>query len=232
MPQTRSQHSEDPTPNNPQLSALQQQITELNSKLADVLTPASLPTFLTTLREQLRTDTQQQINAALSARPTSSVLGPHPQPTPHTDHKLRLHFPRFASGDPTDWIFAVQQFFTYYATPTSDWLLIASMHLDAPAARWYQGLVEDTHISSWQEFTTALQYRFGPSEYEDPIGQLSRLTQIGSVLDYQSSFEELASHARSFSQEQLQSISIAGLQPRIWRAVQCQRPRDLHDAFA
>jgi Reverse transcriptase (RNA-dependent DNA polymerase)/RNase H-like domain found in reverse transcriptase/Integrase zinc binding domain/Retroviral aspartyl protease len=30
----------------------------------------------------------------------------------------------------------------------------------------------------------------------------------------------------------LQSIFIAGLQPRIRRAVQCQRPRDLHDAFA
>jgi hypothetical protein len=42
MPQTRSQHPEDPTPNNPQLSALQQQKIELNSKLADVLTPASL----------------------------------------------------------------------------------------------------------------------------------------------------------------------------------------------
>jgi Retrotransposon gag protein len=107
----------------------------------------------------------------------------------------------------------MQQYFTYYATPTSDWLLIASMHLDAPAARWYQGLMEDTHISSWQEFTTALQHRFGPSEYEDPVGQLSRLTQIGFVLDYQSSFEELASRGRSFSQEQLQSIFIAGLQP-------------------
>jgi hypothetical protein len=92
MPQTRSQHPKDPTPNNPQLSALQQQKTELNSKLADVLTPASLPTFLTTLREQLRIDTQQQINAALSARPTSSVLGPHPQPTPcNTDIRLASH---------------------------------------------------------------------------------------------------------------------------------------------
>ncbi|KAJ4809119.1 polyprotein [Rhynchospora pubera] len=232
MPKNRSLHSEDPKPDNPEVSFLQQQIADLNSKLADMLTPASLPTFLTTLREELRTDMQQQLNMTLSTRPTSSVLGPLPQPTLHADHKLRLHFPRFASGDPTDWLFSVQQYFTYYATPTSDWLLIASMHLDAPAARWYQGLVEDTHLSSWQEFTTALQHRFGPSEYEDPIGQLSRLTQIGSVLDYQSSFEELASRARSFSQEQLQSIFIAGLQPRIRRAVQCHRPRDLHDAFA
>jgi hypothetical protein len=34
------------------------------------------------------------------------------------------------------------------------------------------------------------------------------------------------------SQEQLQSIFIVGLQPRIRRVVQCQRPRDLHDTFA
>jgi N-acetylglucosamine-6-phosphate deacetylase len=78
MPQTRSyNHPEDPS-HNPRVSSLQEQISDLNSKLANVLTPASLPTFLTTLREQMSTNIQQQITAALAARPTTNVLGQHP----------------------------------------------------------------------------------------------------------------------------------------------------------
>ena len=110
MPQTRSQSQEDP-PHNLQLSSLQQQIADIHSQLTDVLTPTSLSTFLIQLREQLRADTQQQIATALATRPAPSVLGPHISPSlpkSQADQKLRLHFPCFASGDPTDWIFTVQ----------------------------------------------------------------------------------------------------------------------------
>ncbi|KAJ4795897.1 polyprotein [Rhynchospora pubera] len=184
---------------------------------------------LPTLFAQIRDETQRQLDATLAARDLQSKARPSTQPG---DHKLRLIFPRFASGDPTDWLFNVEQYFKYYDTLPADRLLIMSMHLDSPASRWYQGLLSDHKIGSWDDFTAALQYRFGPSEFEDPVGQLSRVTQTGSVLDYQATFEELASRVRGFSSHNLMSIFIAGLQPRLRRAVQSHRPIDLHDAFS
>ncbi|KAJ3697247.1 hypothetical protein LUZ61_000952 [Rhynchospora tenuis] len=184
---------------------------------------------LPTLLAQIRDETKRQLDATMTARDQ------HPKaklPTPPADHKLRLIFPRFASGDPTDWLFNVEQYFQYYDTLPVDRLLIMSMHLDSPASRWYQGLLADHKIGSWEDFTAALQHRFGPSLFEDPVGQLSRVTQTGSVLDYQATFEDLASRVRGFSSHNLMSIFIAGLQPRLRRAVQTHRPIDLHDAFS
>jgi hypothetical protein len=103
---------------------------------------------LPTLFAQIRAETQKQLDATLAAldqQPTGSKVR---LPTQPGDHKLRLLFPRFASGDPTDWLFNVEQYFQYYATSPADRLLIISMHLDSPASRWYQGLLADHKIGS------------------------------------------------------------------------------------
>lgn len=43
---------------------------------------------------------------------------------------VKLDFPRFDGKNVTYWIFKVEQFFEYYATPFADRLIIASAHLD------------------------------------------------------------------------------------------------------
>jgi Retroviral aspartyl protease/Retrotransposon gag protein len=210
-------------------TALQNTQTALADIQTKMLTTETLAEFLA----QLRAETDNKISTAVTSTAQPSLLGGSPGVgRPHQpDNKLRLIFPRFASGDPTDWLFVVNQYFTYYNTHPADRLLIASMHLDAPASRWYQGLMAERRLPTWEAFMTALLSRFGPSEYEDPAGQLARVTQTGTVCDYQSSFEELSSRVRGITPAFLQSIFIAGLQPRIRRAVQSQRPVDLHDAF-
>lgn len=49
-------------------------------------------------------------------------------------------------------------------------------------------------ISGWTEFFSAISKRFGPSEYEDHFGNLSKLTQSGSLSEYQHQFEQLANN--------------------------------------
>lgn len=100
---------------------------------------------------------------------------PEVQPETHLNHKLRLTFPRFSSGDPADWLFSVQRYFTYYATPQADKLLLASMHLDTLASCWFQSMAQAGRLIDWNAFVSGLTKRFGPSEYTDPVGQLMKL---------------------------------------------------------
>ena len=136
-----------------EIQNIHNQLLETNKSIADLKATldstmeTALAKFTTdalpTLFAQIREETQRQLNATLAARDQQP---PHPQarlPTQPRDHKLRLLFPRFASGDPTDWIFNVEQYFQYYATHPADRLLIMSMHLDSPASRWYQGLLAE-----------------------------------------------------------------------------------------
>ncbi|KAI6691591.1 hypothetical protein NL676_028419 [Syzygium grande] len=106
------------------------------------------------------------------------------------------------------------------------------MHLDAPAATWYQGLAAENLLPDWDAFTRVIHHRFGPSEYEDATALLAKLSQTGSVLDYQATFKNLSSKVRGLSPAHLRSLFISGLQLRVRMAIQAHRPVDLHDAFA
>ncbi|KAJ1700964.1 hypothetical protein LUZ63_000743 [Rhynchospora breviuscula] len=172
---------------------------------------------------------------------SSSILGSGPHHTPrtsetspetHANRNLRFTFPRFSSSDPADWLFSVQCYFMYYATPQEDKLLLASMHLDTPASCWFQSMAQAGRLTNWDAFVSGLKKRFGPSEYSDPAGQLMKLSQTDSVVDYQNKFEALASKVIGFTSDMIKSSFISGLHPRIQRAVIAQRPRDLDDTFA
>ncbi|KAJ0044986.1 hypothetical protein Pint_05156 [Pistacia integerrima] len=97
------------------------------------------------------------------------------------------------------------------------------------ASRWYQGFVHDGFIRDWGTFLTEIHHRFGPSEYDDPAGNRTKLTQSGSVLDYQTAF---SSKVTGLSAAFLESTFISGLKSRIRRVVVAERSRDFHDAFA
>ncbi|KAA8524244.1 hypothetical protein F0562_010667 [Nyssa sinensis] len=105
---------------------------------------------------------------------------------------LRLDFPRFDGGDPSEWILKAQQFFTYCQMLKDHKLQIASFHIEGKALSWYYWLMESSPVASWEEFLVALRIRFGPSAYEDPVGGFTKLRQTGSVEEYQTTFEILS----------------------------------------
>jgi hypothetical protein len=53
---------------------------------------------------------------------------------------LRLDFPCFDGGDPSEWILKAQQFFNYFKTPEDHKLEIASFHMEGKALTWYYWL--------------------------------------------------------------------------------------------
>ena len=104
---------------------------------------------------------------------------------------FKLEVPRFDGSDPNGWLFRVEAFFDYHDTLDDLRLQIVSFHLEGRVVAWFQWASRNNLLSSWSEFVTAVPHHFGPAVFEDFEGNLSKLTQNGSVSDFQAAFEDL-----------------------------------------
>ncbi|XP_061361231.1 uncharacterized protein LOC133305112 [Gastrolobium bilobum] len=179
--------------------------------------------------QQATTHSKNSSSGILGSGPTrnGSSTSDHGQNKQH-----KATFPRFSDGDPSDWIFNATRYFEYYNIPEHERLLLASFNLDKPASTWFQGLFNDGLLHNWPTFVTAIMQRFGPSAFDDPAVALANLQQQGTVSAFQSAFEALASRVPGLSPTMRRALFIAGLKPHVRRAVQTQRPTDVHSAFS
>lgn len=77
----------------------------------------------------------------------------------------------------------------------------------------------------------ALQTRFGPSQFDDPMEALTRLKQTTSLSLYTSQFEILTNRVTGLSERQMLSCFISGLKDEIRIPVKMFNPRSLGAAF-
>ncbi|XP_077233660.1 uncharacterized protein LOC143875969 [Tasmannia lanceolata] len=151
---------------------------------------------------------------------------------PHYNKFIRMDVPHFDGTDPTGWTFKVEQFFHYYSIPEDQRLALTSFHLDGPALSWFQWAKANNLLHSWKGFLDSIQLRFGPSLYEDPKGELSKLHQQSSVADYQSRFETASNKVSGLSEAFLISFFISGLKPDLKRELQIAQPTSLLQTFS
>lgn len=82
---------------------------------------------------------------------------------------------------------------------------MAVFHLKGQARRWYQLLFNDEGLVNWKRFKAAIFARFGPSLYENHLGELTKLTQSGTMQEYINAFETALEKTRQLPQDQLVS---------------------------
>ena len=145
---------------------------------------------------------------------------------------MKLDVPRFDGSDPSGWMFKINQFFAYHSTPEPDRLTVVAFAMEGPALAWFQWMSRSGQISSWLGFLQALEGRFATSQYEDPTGLLSKLTQTGTVTTYLSQFETLANRIIGIPNPFLLSCFVSGLISEIRREVQVAQPLTLTHAAA
>lgn len=108
---------------------------------------------------------------------------------PFVQRHVKLDFPRFnGEQDPTTWVCRAEQFFRFQGTSEAEKTALASFHLKGEAQLWFRVLPSEGRDVGWAEFT-----RFGPNQFYDPFGELTKLQQEGSVREYQKRFESLLS---------------------------------------
>lgn len=120
--------------------------------------------------------------------------------TSYAPKLVKLDFSRYNGGeDPTSWLC---KFFQFQETPETDQVSLASFHLEGDAQLWYQLLKQDMSHLIWDGFRKELLSRFGPSQFCDFFGELTKLQRHGTVQEYQSQFERLLTKVGHLPQAQ------------------------------
>ncbi|KAH7511671.1 hypothetical protein JRO89_XSUnG0180200 [Xanthoceras sorbifolium] len=113
-------------------------------------------------------------------------------------------------------------------------LQLKSMRLDVPhddALDWFDWMSKNHLIFGWPEFLVAIEIRFGPSEYEDHFGKLSKLVQSNALVDYQHQFEQLANKIPGVPDHALVSCFVSGLRNDLRKEIQVYKPQSLIQAM-
>lgn len=87
-------------------------------------------------------------------------------------------------------------------------------------------------LTTWPALLQALESHFAPSLYNDPHGALFKLQQRGTVNEYLTEFERLASRTVGISSLFLLSYFISSLLPELRHEVQALQPLFLSQAIA
>uniref|UniRef100_A0A2N9G2Y4 Ty3 transposon capsid-like protein domain-containing protein n=1 Tax=Fagus sylvatica TaxID=28930 RepID=A0A2N9G2Y4_FAGSY len=143
---------------------------------------------------------------------------------------MKLDFPRFKGGNPTAWVYRALQYFHYYQVLEPEKVMHASYHLDEEALVWFQDCEHELH--GWNDFVRAIQIRFGPASYDDPMELLTKLKQTHNIAAYKSQFESTSNRVRDLSDMHKLSCFMSGMKDEIRLAVKMQGPRNLGEAYA
>lgn len=68
--------------------------------------------------------------------------------------------------------------------------------MEDKALIWFQDASETGTFHTQEEFSQALQVRFGSTPYDDPMESLAQLKQVSLVTAYKSKFELLSNQIR------------------------------------
>ena len=150
------------------------------------------------------------------------------------NHKYatKLDFPRFGGEGVDEWIFRVEQFFALDRIPEGSKIHVVSLHLDGGVLHWHKNLVKTKgRMPEWEEYKEAIRSRFGILAYHDPMAEMKKLKQTGTLQQYLMAFDALMDKAQ-LSEEQALSCFLAGLKHELEMVVRMFNPKKLQDAYS
>ncbi|KAA8525663.1 hypothetical protein F0562_007512 [Nyssa sinensis] len=108
---------------------------------------------------------------------------------------------------------------------------LAAYHLEGDAQLWYQLLKEEGEVITWAFLKEGLHARFGPTEFEDFFGDLTKLRQSSTMREYHTQFEKLLARAGKLTTPQQVGCFTNSLKEAIRVEVQTARPTTLSAAM-
>lgn len=99
------------------------------------------------------------------------------------------------------------------------------------ALSWYKWMFQNNQLTDWVSFAKALELRFGPSTYENHQAELFKLKQMGSIAEYQATFEKIGNQVRGLPHKAMLNCFIYGLVPEIRNELAIQKPTNISQAI-
>jgi hypothetical protein len=124
----------------------------------------------------------------------------------------KLDFPKFeGKEDPPTWLNRCEQFFWGQRTDEVFKVWLAAYHMVGVAQKWYMQLERDEGMPSWLWFKECCNLRFGPPIRSNPLGEIARMRQSGTVIEYVEKFLSLLAHNDPLSTKQQVQLFTSGL---------------------
>ncbi|XP_054804746.1 uncharacterized protein LOC129307845 [Prosopis cineraria] len=154
------------------------------------------------------------------------------QAMPATIYRLDVEFPKFDGSDFRRWASKCRQLFEVDATPTELRFKIISIHLQGKALNWHRCFMKwkKRREVNWAEYMEEMANRFVDTDNIDPLAELFRLKQEGSVMEYMDRFEELISEM-VIAEEISIDLFLLGLKPEIRDGVRKFKRLNLADTM-
>ena len=146
----------------------------------------------------------------------------------------RVDFPKFDGSDVQGWVYKCESFFGIDGTPDHAKVRVASIHLEGKALLWHQSYMRSVNLGQWpmwERYKEAILSRFGRQPFDDPLSELMKLRQTGSVEQYQDAFDALLIRIEDLPVGHAISCFLSGLTAEIQHTVRMFKPATLHDAY-
>lgn len=145
----------------------------------------------------------------------------------------RVDFPRFNGDCVKDWLFKVEEFFAIDNTAHELRVRLASIHYDQMAAAWHQSVAQseiDAYaLEDWEAYKILLKERF-EEVIDDPIAELKRLQETGSISNYHAKFELIRNRVK-LNEGYLVSAYLAGLNNDTQMHVRMFQPKTVRECL-
>ncbi|KAL5787735.1 hypothetical protein ACOSP7_004684 [Xanthoceras sorbifolium] len=92
----------------------------------------------------------------------------------------------------------VEQFLNFHHTLEGERVALAYFHLDEDAQLWYQTLKQEKGKLQWQDFSDGLHAQFGPTQFQDFFGDLTKLLQADVLAGHPTSLTSAIGLARLY----------------------------------
>ncbi|XP_058732695.1 uncharacterized protein LOC131604261 [Vicia villosa] len=173
--------------------------------------------------------------------PPQPLSLPFPQPEFYPQHHQiptlpplrspKLELSLFDGSNPLEWLFQADQFFSFYNMPPENRLSLVSFYMKGDALSWFKWMHQNRLLTTWGSFTRELELRFGPSTFENHQAELFKLKQLGSVMEYQTKFEQLGNKVIGLPAEAILNCFISGLQLEIQNELAIHKPTTISQAI-
>lgn len=108
------------------------------------------------------------------------------------DIVAQRYAPKFNGDNPQQWVSQIQAFFDLHKIPKDERLEKVEFALKEGASEWYRWMKSNNLLHDWHDLLKKIKVCFGPShEFADHRDELSKLTQQGTVAQFQAEFKRV-----------------------------------------
>jgi hypothetical protein len=140
-----------------------------------------------------------------------------------------MEFPKFDGTNPRLWRDQCQVYFEVYSVVPFLKTRFARLNFTGPAAIWLQSEERRGRIQDWDQLVQAVLAKYDKDQYPLQLRQLDSLKQVGSVQEYQTTFEALAHgillYNPAYDDTFFVTRFLGGLKEEIRSAIALHRPK-------